>query len=80
MSRSGATGTHSWHLDDEGIYEVGGTKHDNHKFLIHNKEGQWQKITINDERARKIAKLMDSGVSFEEARLKTRIAVAKPST
>jgi len=77
MSRSGRTGTYTWEIDEPGLYRVGGTKEDNALLMLwRNKEGQIKCTTIDQERAKAIAQLLDEGEEFEAARQTTRPVVA----
>lgn len=75
-SRSGATGTHSWDLDEPGLYQLGGTKRDDeHLIVYHHKEKNGlHRTAVDASRARAIAKMLDQGHNFEDARLATKPA------
>jgi hypothetical protein len=79
MSRSGRAGDISWSLNEPGLYQIGGSKHDNYKlFMLFSKNGDLVRLNVDLARAKAIAKRLDSGESFEEARLATKPASATP--
>lgn len=72
-SRSGKSGDTTFTIDEPGLYEVGGNKHDNgfRLFWIKN-DGSMGWNHCSEDRRKAIIRLMDDGASFEEARLATR--------
>lgn len=74
-SRSGRTGNKTWHIDDPGLYRIGGTKRDDTCLLLWIKDGNLVRTDIDMPRAKTMARMMDDGVQFEDARRATRKAV-----
>lgn len=75
QSRSGKTGDKTYVIDHEGIYQIGGTKRDNEIRMVRQQRAKglvWCAIDI--VRATAMAKLMDEGKTFEEARLATKVS------
>lgn len=71
-SRSGKSGDTKFSIDEPGLYEVGGNKHDNGFRLCWVKDGALAWNHCSDDRRDAIISLLDDGASFEEARLATR--------
>ena len=79
-SRSGRTEDHAWEINSTGLYQLGGTKHDNALFVVWVKDGRLVKTTVDMARAQAIARLLDEGKDFEDARQATKPAkVANPT-
>lgn len=68
-SRSGRTGDKVWHIDEPGLYRIGGTKRDDACLLVWVKDGELVRTDIDMPRAKTLAKLMDEGLDFDAARL-----------
>ncbi len=73
-SRSGKTGDVDIEIDAPGVYEVGGTKRNNGFRVVWVKDGKLAWGHIEKSRAVAIARLMDDGENFEDARLATKSA------
>lgn len=71
-SRSGRTGNKTWHIDEPGLYRIGGTKRDDTCLLVWLKNGDLTRTDIDMVRAKVMAKLMDEGADFEAARQATK--------
>lgn len=72
LSKSGRSGYINFSIQEIGLYEIGGTKRDNGFFIAFEKKGEIVTRSVDFDRASAIVKLMDNGLSFEEARLKTK--------
>lgn len=66
--RSGRGGTMEYSIDKPGLYQIGGSKSDDHAFAMTlADDGSLEKTWVSKERAREIAKRLDRGDKFDKA-------------